>query len=123
MGKVLKILRSKGNPFPKPGNNDALSSAVIHIRKLKRFVKESFSDLSVEKKLNPNGSSNDIFFLYYIVYLIGKNDFLRNNIQEQWTYNLNADFINPLKDKLYNDNNYEKFLLEGAKLINDAKYF
>jgi hypothetical protein len=80
-----------------------MHTSIIHIRKLKRFVTEHYPNLTEVKKINPKGSSYDTYFLYYILYLIGKNSgtsidsdsifsLISESIGEEGPYILNSSF-------------------------------
>ncbi|MDW2879544.1 MULTISPECIES: hypothetical protein [Bacillaceae] len=112
---------------------ELIHTSVLHIRKLKRFVNEHFSDFTEEKILNPQGNSYDEFFLYYLLYLIGKNGdvpkesnyiykLVISNIGERGPLILNNTFIEELKVSLFNDEKYPEQILNGAKLVKDAPY-
>lgn len=112
---------------------ELLHTSIIHIRKLKRFVSEHFPDLIETKQLNPEGNSHDVFFMYYILYLVGKNgevpkssDYLfsliTENIGGEDSLILNVAFIDKLKASLFNDASYPEVILYGAKLVKEAPY-
>lgn len=113
---------------------ELIHTSIIHIRKLKRFVTEHFSNFTEAKILNPKGTSHDVFFLYYILYLIGKSGnvpedpdhidtLINENIDEEKSIILNDTFIDKLKYSLFDDASYPKLLLKGAKLVKDAPYY
>lgn len=76
---------------------------VIHIRKLKRFAKEKLQDGQKNINLNLNGGDSSKISMYYLLYLIGKQE------EEQLDINL----INRLIQK--------KFNLMNNELIIDKK--
>ncbi|PIC57008.1 hypothetical protein CSV80_11105 [Sporosarcina sp. P12(2017)] len=112
---------------------ELMHTSIIHIRKLKRFVAEHYPNLTEVKKINPKGSSYDIYFLYYILYLIGKNSetsidsdsifsLISENIGEKGPYILNSSFTKEIVNSMLTDVSCPTLMLIGAKLVAEAPY-
>lgn len=112
---------------------ELIHTSIVHIRKLKRFVSEQVIDLKVVEQLNLKRASYDVFFLYYILYLIGRSGeipsnpnsistLISNNIGENESVDLNSNLINDLMKVLFMDESYFDHILKGAILVKEAPY-
>jgi len=112
---------------------ELMHTSIIHIRKLKRFVEENYPGLTEVKKINPNGSSYDTYFLYYILYLIGRSrgtsidsdsisSLISENIGEKGPYILNSSFTKEIVNLMLTDVSCPTLMLIGAKLVAEAPY-
>ena len=72
-----------------------LSSSIIEIKDLKRFVKDY--NLSENININLNNSDKKFWFLLYLVFYIGKNDI----------YDLTIESINNLVRNLFLNSKWE----------------
>lgn len=109
-----------------------MSRGVIHKKALKRFAKEYIIDLG-DIIINPKGTNCKIFFMFYIVYLIGKHMDKIERIQQiihliqkklgkrNNIYVIDDDLCSKLKEKILNDKAYQVILTKGAKIIMDWK--
>jgi hypothetical protein len=108
-----------------------MNQSVIHKKALKRFAKEYIPDSIEPIILNPEGTKNKNIFMFYIIYLIGKNldsindiDQIYRLIEEHFgkqnrEYAINDNFSIKLKEEILKDENYSVVLSRGSRLIVD----
>ncbi|XZH53356.1 hypothetical protein ACSW8Q_17420 (plasmid) [Clostridium perfringens] len=106
-----------------------LSSSIIEIKDLKRFVKDY--NLSENININLNNSDKKFWFLLYLVFYIGKNDIydltiesinnlVRNlflNSKWECELKITEELVLKLKNEILKADNYKNFIEKGSNII------
>ena len=113
--------------------NTLFSTSILHIRMLKRFAAEQIPDSSESITVNLRDSSGEVFFSYYVLFLIGQkgeapeshshiNSIISETFGEGETIFLNNDITDKLKIDLLSNPSHSKNIMLGAKLIEEAPH-
>lgn len=107
---------------------DVLQASALTMRVLRRFVREHREYIDSKKELNPKASNKKGIFLFYMLYVVGKNEeikslldlntFLRRNFGEGEIQVTEESASRFLKEML-NDNNYIERIQHGADKIEE----
>ncbi len=113
---------------------EILQSSSLHKKTLKRFVKEYFADEHEEIRLNPDSSNKRTLFLFYVLFVIGKDNIeniddnsLQKIVKEALGKGIENKFVmtDDIEKKLQNEilatEGYSKFLEKGAEVIKNGK--
>ncbi len=113
-------------PILLKGIKDVLQASALTMRGLRRFIKEHRDYIDSRKGLNPKATNKKSIFLFYLLYIVGRNDYinslmdlnnyLRQNIGEgeiQVTEEVTNNYLqNMLKEK-----DYMEAIVVGANKI------
>ena len=113
---------------------EILQSSSLHKKTLKRFVKEYFADEHEEIRLNTDSSNKRTLFLFYVLFVIGKDNIeniddnsLQKIVKEALGKGIENKFVmtDDIEKKLQNEilatEGYSKFLEKGAEVIKNGK--
>ena len=120
--KIVKIL--------KYNIQEVLQASTLHKKSIKRFVKEYFSDGHEPIRLNPNASNKKTTLLFYILFVIGRDNIecindksLQEIVKKALDMGVKSELIvtDELEKKLQNEmlstEGYGDMLEKGAKVI------
>lgn len=110
-----------------------LNETVIHIRSLKRFVKERFPNETNIINLNPKGTESESISMFYIIFLLGKSTKLNVTIEDvnqliQQAFStdneirITKELILEMLSEMISTENYSSILDNGARKIKDSIY-
>ena len=120
--KIVKILKCN--------IQEVLQASTLHKKSIKRFVKEYFSDGHESIRLNPNASNKKTTLLFYILFVIGRDNIeciddksLQEIAKKALDMGAKSELIvtDELEKKLQNEmlstEGYGDMLEKGAKVI------
>ena len=117
---ILPILRNNVD--------DVLRASALTMRGLRRFIKEYREYIDSRQGLNPKATNKKEIFLFYTLYIVGKNDYinslpdlnnyLRKNISEG-DIPITEETTNSYLQEMTGSNDYIDRIIDGANKIEE----
>lgn len=111
-----------------------LQASPLNKRMIKRFVKEYFGEGHRPVELNPNSKDKKLTVLFYILFVIGKNNIQINddksfqklvkeifNVKSGSEFSIEDDLENKLVQEMLETENYSDYFDKGAAIISRWK--
>lgn len=109
---------------------EILQTSSLHKKTIKRFVKDYFGGEHEEIKLNPDSSNKKTLFLFYILFVIGRDNIeniddnsLQKIVKKALGMGIENEFVvtddveKKLQSEILSTEGYSKFLEKGAEVI------